>query len=197
MYFLYDTINSYSEKEYSQFYQKLNTNDKNKVNLIQHQNNKKLFLLSRILLSKLTIKHFNTNYFKLNIYYNNYNKPLTNKFYFNIAHSHNYAIVVCSNNRIGTDIEKIRKVDNKIINYFCNPKEKEYILNKKDKNKAFFTLFCLKEAYFKMIGSTIRNFSKIEFIIHNKKAYCKQNNKLTIHIYDNIPGYIFTIIEEK
>ena len=197
MYFLYDSIYSYSEDEYLSFYQNLSIRDKARVDLLVRNNDKKLFLLSRILLSKSILKYYDYNYFNLPIYYNEYGKPLTDKFYFNISHSHDYAIVVCNSNRIGVDIEKIRSVDDKMINYFCNDKEKEYVLKSKDKNKAFFSLFCLKEAYFKMIGSSIRNFSDIEFRIHDNRITCLDNYHLNIYLCCNIDGYVFTIIEEK
>ena len=196
MYFLYDSIYSYSEDEYLFFYQKLSIRDKARVDLLVRDHDKRLFLLSRMLLSKLSLQYYGCDYFDLAIYYNEFGKPLTNKFYFNISHSHDYAIVACNSNRIGVDIEKIRNVDDKMIYYFCNDKEKEYVLKSKDKNKAFFTLFCLKEAYFKMLGSSIRNFSDMEFTFHDDKIYCTNSNIYITVKYD-IPGYVFIIIEEK
>ena len=196
MYFLYDSIYSYSEDEYLSFYQKLSICDKTKVDLLVRNHDKRLFLLSRMLFSKLSLQYYGCDYFDLLIYYNDCGKPLTDKFYFNIAHSRDYAIVACSSKKIGVDIEKIRDVDNKMIDFFCNDKEKEYVLNSKDRNKAFFTLFCLKEAYFKMLGSSIRNFSDIEFTFHDDKIYCTNSNIYITVKYD-ILGYVFIIIEEK
>lgn len=196
MYFLYDSIYSYSEDEYLSFYQNLSIRDKARVDLLVRNNDKRLFLLSRMLLSKLSLQYYSCNYFNLPIYYNEYGKPLTDKFYFNISHSHDYAIVACSNNRIGVDIEKIRDVDDKMINYFCNFHEKEYVLNSKDRNKAFFTIFCLKEAFFKMVGTSIRNFSDIEFTFHGDKILCSSQN-ISITIQYELLGYVFIIIEEK
>ena len=197
MYFLYDSIFHYSNQQYLKIYNRLHHFDKRKVDLLAHDDDKKLFLVSRILLSKLALKYYDCDFFDLDIYYNKYGKPLTDSFYFNLSHSHDYVVVACSKNRIGVDIEKIRDVDWKMIDFFCNSYEKKFVLNSKDKNKAFFSLFCLKEAYFKMIGSSIRNFSDIEFRIHDNRITCLDNYHLNIYLCCNIDGYVFTIIEEK
>ncbi len=171
--------------------------DQRKVDLLLNDADKKLFLLSRMLLSKFTCQYFACDYSHLKIKYNQYGKPLTDRFYFNISHSYEYATIVCSHHRVGIDIEKIRNVDLSMVDYFCSHLEKEYVLNSQDINKAFFTIYCLKEAFFKMIGTSILNFKEVEFTICNNTISCSQNSHLNIFTHFNIDGYIIIIIEEK
>ena len=196
MYFLFDSIYNYTSLDYLNFYNKLCYDDKCKYNSLIKDNDKKLYLLSRMLLSKLSYKYFKINYFDLNIRYNSYGKPYVDNYYFNIAHSYEYAVVVISNKEIGVDIEKIRDVDLKMIDYFCNDKEREYILNSKDVNKSFLEIFCLKEAYFKMKGSTILKFRDIGFNVKNNTFYCINDDKINI-IVKYMNNYIITIIEDN
>ena len=197
MHYLYDTIHNYSDKQYLDFFHKLTVVEKNRLNLLVRDNDKKLFLLSRMLLSLLINKYFFVNYFNLNIKYNKYGKPLVDGFYFSIAHSYEYAVGVCSYHKIGVDIEKIRNVDRKMIDYFCSEVEKEYIFKSNNINKAFFEIFCLKEAYFKMIGTSLLKFRDVEFFINNCVIKCKQDDCLNIFLNYDVEGYIITIIEEK
>ena len=191
MYLLYGSIHNYSCDEYKNFYQKLSFNDKNRYQLILRDNDKKLFLLSRILLSNISLKYFEIDYNKLNIYYNDFGKPLCDKFYFNISHSYEYAVCVSSLKRIGVDIEKIRDVDDNMIHYFCSDLEMEYVYKSNHISQSFFKVFCVKEAYFKMKGTSILGFMDIEYdsIIND--------NSLNISILYDVPGYIIAVIEEK
>lgn len=197
MYFLYDNINNYTDKQYKSFYNKLNKYDKNKVVSILYDKDKKLSILSRILLINGLRHYYNLDYNNLEFKYNKFNKPYIDNIYFNISHSNEYAVVVFSNNRIAVDIEKIRDVDISIINYFCNYNEKMFILNSKDKYKSLFSIFCLKEAYFKMIGTGIMDFKSLEFKISNGKVILIDNNNLNIILDTSIKGYVISIIEEN
>lgn len=197
MYLVYDNIHHYTLQEYLDFYKRLDDNDKKKVNLFIHDNDKKLFLLSRILLSKLTCKYYSLNFFDLDIKYNQYGKPYVDEFYFNITHSHDYAVVVSSDRKVGVDIEKIREVDIHIIHYFCTDMEKKYILDSTNRYQSLFEIFGLKEAYFKMKGTGIGNIRDIEFIIHDDKVVCSNENNLNILLNYEIQGYVMAVVEEK
>lgn len=197
MYYVFDNINNYSLNDYLDFYNKLKTYDKKKYNFLGYDNDKKLFLLSRMLLDKLAYKYYSCHYYDLNILYNKYGKPYIKNFHFNISHSHDYTLVAVSDKRIGVDIEKIRHVDDSVINYVCNDSEKEYVISSENKNKSFFELFCLKEAYLKMIGSTILKLKDTNFIFQKKNIVYKHNNNIKIILNNELDDYIITIIEEK
>lgn len=192
----FDNINNYTDKNYLNFKSNLSSNDKLRLKKIKRQNDKKLFLLSRFLLNKLIKEEYNISYNDINLFYNEFNKPLTNNFFFNISHKFEYAIACISNKKIGIDIEKIREVNINIINYFCTPLEKEYILSSNNKYKSLFEIFCLKEAYIKMLGTDLSNIKNIEFIITDNNIICSNNN-LNINLLYNIEDYIVAIIEEN
>lgn len=194
MYFIFDNINNYNKNDYKNFYHKLKEKDKQKIKSLIYEKDKQLTILSRILLIKILQDNYNLDYNNLEIKYNKYNKPLINNIYFNISHSNEYAIVATSNNKIGIDIEKIRKVNINIINYFCTTLEKKYILNSNNHYKSLFEIFCLKEAYFKMLGTGITNLKEIEFKIIDNLITCNHPN-LNIKLDYSINGYIIAIIE--
>lgn len=196
MYFIYNNINNYNNNQYQDFYELLNKIDKQHVDHLIYEKDKKMTLLSRHLLSQLLNTKYNLTYHQLNIKYNKYNKPYIDNVYFNISHSHDYAIAVTSYYKVGVDIEKIRKVNLNIINIFCTEQEKQYILNSKNPYQSLFEIFCLKEAYFKMIGTGIYNPKQIEFVKNNQSFSCNIPN-LNIKILYSLDQYIIAIIEEK
>lgn len=169
------------------------------INNIKNYNDKKRSILGEILLIKL-LKEIDIDYNELTIKKNKYGKPyiINNKFYYNISHSHDYVICAISNKKIGIDIEKIRPVNKRIATQFSTNNELKYI-NEYNNNqlvyKRFFTIFTLKEAYFKCIGTNLNNIKKLEFnlnassIISNKKNY-KFNTKI-------INNYVIAICEHK
>ena len=138
---------------------------------------------------------YNLNLHKLNFTYNKFGKPFINNVYFNISHSYDYVCVVASNKEIGIDIEKIRKVNINICNFFSTENEKNYIINSKNQYKNLFKIFCLKEAYFKMLGSDLSKIKNIEFCINNNIQNPKDN--LNIILKYSILNYIIAIIERK
>lgn len=93
-----------------------------------------------------------------NIAYNEYGKPYLqgeNKFFFNISHSGDWAIIAFGSSQVGVDIEKI-DVNN--ISYLADAfteDEKTYV-NTQDKAqqiKNIFRLWTLKESYVKYLGT--------------------------------------------
>ncbi len=185
MHYIYDSINNYSDKDYESFYNKLNKHDKNKVDLLIREKDKRLTILSRMLLDKLLNKYYDTSYSDVLIKYSKYNKPYIDNINFSISHSNNYACVVVSDKNVGIDIELIRDVDINIINYICNENEKDSILNSKDRYKSLFSLYCLKEASVKLIGTGISNIKNIDIR--------KYNTKLDY----SVSNYVIAVIEEK
>lgn len=194
MYFIYDNINNYTNNDFLTMFNSLNIDNQNKIKKILTDRDKKLSILSKYILKNILSQKYNLDY--TNIYYNEFNKPFIDGIYFNISHSNDYIVICFSENKIGIDIEKIRKVNLNIINYFCTKKEKKYILKSKNKYKALFEIFCLKEAYFKMKGTNLFNIKKISFNIQNKNIITIPKCNIKIKIFYDIPDYIITIIEQ-
>lgn len=59
---------------------------------------------------------------------------------------------VLSDCEVGCDIERVVPAPFEIAEHYFCPAELEYIKSAKEKDKAFFTLWTLKESYMKMTG---------------------------------------------
>lgn len=79
-------------------------------------------------------------------------KPLADGLFFNVSHSGNYVVGVVSDCEVGCDIEKVSSAPMKVAQHYFGPAESEYINSEPDKDRAFFTIWTLKESYIKMTG---------------------------------------------
>ena len=84
--------------------------------------------------------------------YSEHGKPVADSIYFNVSHAGNYVVGVVSDCEVGCDIEKIEKAPLEIAEHYFSPAEYTYIKSAADRDKAFFTLWTLKESYMKMTG---------------------------------------------
>lgn len=100
--------------------------------------------------------------------------------HFSISHSGDYAVCAVDSNPIGIDIEKIREINLKIAERFCNQSELEYINSK----NRLFEIWTAKEAAYKMLGGKIKDFKKIDTSEFNKE-------------YFYIEDYIICIVKEN
>lgn len=83
---------------------------------------------------------------------NNFGKPLSSAFYFNVSHSKGLiALAVCQNRDIGLDIEQIREPKHGLVSYACSETEAAYV---KD-GKTFFEIWTAKESLVKASGRGI------------------------------------------
>ena len=196
MYIYYDNINNYSLKEYQNFYSLLTTKDKNKIDKIINKSKQKQCILSKIILKNIIEEKYHLVYQNLVFRHNKYGKPYIDNINFNISHSHDYVIVGLSNNNIGIDIEKIRKINLNIAKQFCTKNEYDYIMNSSNKYYSFWQIYTLKEAYFKMIGKDLSNMKNIEFIIKDNQITINNHKKINIISSDDIRDYIYSIIYE-
>ena len=195
MYIYYDNINNYSLKEYINYYNELSDYDKNKIDKLIITR-KKQSILARILLKNILKNKYNINYNDIIVKYNKYGKPFINNINFNISHSHDYVIVAASDKNIGIDIEMIRDYNPTSMNLFCTDNEIKYINNNQNKKLAYWKIYTLKEAYFKMLGTNLSNMKNVEFNILKNKITCVNNENLKIFVSTEINNYIFSIIHE-
>ena len=84
--------------------------------------------------------------------YSENEKPVVDGLFFNVSHAGDYVVGVVSDCEVGCDIEKIVKAPMEIAEHYFNFPELEYITSQQEKDKAFFTLWTLKESYMKMTG---------------------------------------------
>ncbi len=126
---------------------------------------------------------------------NEYGKPYAANadVFFNISHSADAVVCAVSENEIGIDIEKIRPTHPNTVKRFATESELEYINN--DINKQF-TVWCLKEAYFKCIGTGLNSKIKdVEFSFDGGISCSAENFSLSLHtVFD---GYVCAVCEKN
>lgn len=130
--------------------------------------------------------------------YSKNEKPIVDNLFFNVSHSGNYVVGVLSDCEVGCDIEKISEASLEIAErYFC-PTELEYIKSADDKNKAFFTLWTLKESYMKMTGRGMSLALDSFEIIPVKNGFILGNSLEKNCFFKSIEfdGYIFSVSNE-
>ena len=107
----------------------------------------------------LISSYFKNKYIDDEIYFNEYNKPISNKYLFNISHSNGLVIFAITNKYdIGIDIELIRDVKENLIKYISNDDELKYI----DNEKKFYEIWTSKESIVKSLGKGL--FKKVNEI---------------------------------
>ena len=122
-----------------------------KANRYKIEDDKIRSLLSSYLL-KYVLKDNNVDNY--NIIVNEFGKPYLegNKFYFNISHSHDFVVCAISNKEVGIDIEKVRPVNELVLNKCFTNEEKDFVKNEQD----FIKVWTLKESYIKHIGTGLK-----------------------------------------
>ena len=79
-------------------------------------------------------------------------KPLSTSCYFNISHSKGYVVFIKDDVPIGVDIEKIRPVEDDLIDYISSREEKKYITT----DQKFYEIWTNKESLTKCLGTGIK-----------------------------------------
>ena len=83
-------------------------------------------------------------------------KPVSDHFYFNISHSDGAVVFIKDDYPIGIDIEKIRPVEDGLIDFISSKEERDYIKAPSD----FFEIWTNKESLSKAIGTGIKEVIK-------------------------------------
>ena len=169
-------INLLDDKNtYDKAYQSLSNQRREKVDKLKFVNDKKLSILSEILLKKALIElNVDSN---IELTYNKYQKPYlkNNDIYFNISHSGEYVICAISKDEVGCDIEYIKNIDMKIANKFFNENEYNTILNSNNQLDTFYRIWTLKESFMKNLGLGFNiELNSFEIVLSNNPTV-KQN----------------------
>ena len=134
---------------------------------------------------------------------NEFDKPLSDSIYFNISHSKGAVVFIKDDFPVGIDIEKIRPVEDNLVDYISSKEEREYI---KDEI-GFYEIWTNKESLTKAIGTGIK--TKIKEIpglpikgikeYQGKKYYCytvKYKDYIISVTRENIEPFEIEIKEE-
>lgn len=97
---------------------------------------------------------------------------------FNISHSGNLAACIVAEGKVGCDIQTMkRKFYPAAAKRFFHPGEYDYIeqaANEKERKKRFYTLWVLKEAHVKLLGTSVTEIGRTpEFSVENGKLSCR------------------------
>lgn len=111
--------------------------------------------------------------------------------FFNLSHTKNALLCSISNiSEIGVDIEKIQKIDYKLLNYIAHPDEKQsfQIVSSSHHDLLFYHIWTRKEAYCKRTGiGILQKLTTINTTIcePSKQYFTWQINNYICSIYCN------------
>ena len=120
---------------------------------------------------------------------------------FNISHAGNLVICTMAEGRTGCDIERSdRKVSLSLAEKFFHPEEKVFLesaVTPEEKKKRFMVLWVLKEAYIKLLGTTIGAVRETpSFAISGDKILCKGSSGIFYSLYVG-GGYVMAAAFER
>ncbi len=131
--------------------------------------------------------------------YSGNEKPIADHVFFNVSHAGDYVVGVSSDCEVGCDIEKIRKAPMKIAQRHFGVMEAAYIQTAPDRDKAFFTLWTLKESYMKMTGKGMSLPLDSFEIVRTTEGFAlgKSSEKPCFFKTMEFDGYMFSVSNEE
>jgi phosphopantetheinyl transferase len=128
------------KSEYETFLNKLNEEEKKKIERAYKEEDRLKNLVSALLKKK---------FIKGLIYYNQYNKPYSKDVFFSISHSKDMVgIVLSKDSELGLDIEYNKKDRSNLYNKILS-------INEKKEGKDFYYYWTRKESYLKLLSTGI------------------------------------------
>lgn len=173
-------LSDYSEAEYEKAYAGLSKSRKLRIDRLKLDKDRKRSLLGEILLKKLLEKENIAG----DILSADNGKPYLSDstFFISISHSGEMAAAAISEKPIGIDVERLRKIDFKLIERVCTEREAEYIKEGDDPEFRFFEIWTAKEAYFKKQGTGITNLKSV-CVLDLKREVIKSNGYILQIVY--------------
>lgn len=105
---------------------------------------------------------------------------------FSISHSRGFVGVAVSDEEIGMDLELVRAFHEKLPERIFSASELAWFRERRETKVDFFTLWTLKESYYKFLGTGLLGFPNgTEFYKTGKQWYLKGDDRA------------FTVLEEK
>lgn len=180
MKWLFTKITDISQEEYKAVYNRLSPSRKAHIDKMKKYDDQLRSLAASFLIEKLLKENSYKNYQLLN---NDNGKPYLkdSDLFVSISHSAEGVVCAISETAIGIDIEKIKPVTEKFINYVCNEKESEYVLaNLEEGPQRFFAVWTAKEAYLKKHNMTLGDVRTIDTLSFSKQFYTIEDFLITI-----------------
>ena len=115
-----------------------------------------------------------------------------------VSLSHSKGAVMCavSDKEVGVDIELCTKRRKSVESRVFTEREISLLNSAEDEDKAFFTLWTLKESYLKAIGTGFADNAKsIEFL--SLKYPIESTDSNFVFTVDEYEGFLFAVCEKK
>lgn len=177
-------INTVSFKQYKQTYLRLSNSDKQRLEALSVDDDKRRFLTGRMLIFKAGEELLSKT--DITIYFGEHGKPYTDDFCFSISHSKDMVFCAVSDSEIGIDAESYREIKRRDNYKLFTKAENNYVNSADDLSAAFLTVWTKKEAYVKLLGSTIKDAATDTFSLEGYKFTTEYKN-----------GYIITICRKE
>lgn len=130
-----------------------------------------------------------------------YGKPYfeqRREIHFNISHSGEYVALVLSDNEVGIDIQQVRPVRGGLVEKLCDENERKYVYASDNAEKAFITLWALKESYIKAIGKGMSfPMDKINFRLENfsGELHGRISNREGMYYVKDLGDYMLAVCD--
>lgn len=153
-----DVVDAGEISQFSTFFTEKRTKQ---INLLYFDRDKKLSLLSELLVRVIICKTLNICNNEITFEKNKYGKPYLLKycdFQFNISHAKDVIAIAISDKPVGIDVEPIREAPLQVANRFFTESEVSYMKQtNNDRDKRFYEIWTKKEAYVKYTGEGLSN----------------------------------------
>lgn len=159
-------INSISDNEYSRYYSLMSREKKARVDAFRFIADKKRNVCGEILSRRMISSFCSIPAEDLIFETDSRGKPFAVNAEAEFSISHSGDLVICSVEKYptGADIEKKRRVEDRLIDYVCTDAERLYVYGtggSDERALRFLEIWTAKEAYFKCIGTGITDLKSI------------------------------------
>ena len=156
--YIFDKIAEFSDNEFARLYLTVPDDIRAKCDTYKHLIDKKLSLLGYCVLRFAMQREYGIKEFQILATANG--KPFfsdANLPFFNISHCKSGVAVALHSHIIGVDIEQKDAYSDDLAQYVMSPNELDAIEHSVDKQTAFAVLWTKKEAYYKCIGTGLKD----------------------------------------
>lgn len=183
MNWLFGKITDITDEQYCTVYHALTPSRKAHIDRMKIEDDRKRSLMATFLLNKLLLSEG----IQAEIETCESGKPFINGHNLHVSISHSDQAVVCalSESPVGIDVEKIKPVSKKLVEYVCTQSEREYVLSGKDAvndqaAKRFFEVWTAKEAFFKKSDGRIKSIRSIDTLSLKKQVFEIEDYYITL-----------------
>lgn len=180
MKWLFCKITDITETEYDTIYENLSPSRKAHIDRMKQGEGRMRSLAATYILTKL-LRECGAQNFTLETLQNGKPKLVGSDLFISLSHSHEGVVAAVSETPVGIDIEKIKPINDKLIDYVCNKSEKEYVLSEAEgREYRFLTVWTAKEAFFKKCDGKVLSVRAVDTTSLQKKVIKIEDFIITI-----------------